>query len=66
MPYADPEKQKAAQAKWYREKYAKDHSFRAMQSVRKGEYLQTEEGKAKNRATQARHRARKRPTSENP
>ncbi|MBB5035804.1 hypothetical protein [Prosthecobacter dejongeii] len=27
MPYADPEKQKAAKAKWYREKRASDPAF---------------------------------------
>jgi hypothetical protein len=34
MPYTDPEKQKAAKAKWYREKRAKDAKFRKAEKKR--------------------------------
>ena len=40
MPYSDPAKQRAAQAKWYREKYAKDRKFRHAESDRKADWFQ--------------------------
>lgn len=34
MPYADPEKQREAKAKWYREKRASDPKFAAKEKKR--------------------------------
>jgi hypothetical protein len=64
MPYADPEKQKEAQARWYRQKYKTDRKFRQRESDRKAEWLQTEEGKESNAEASA--RARKAATSKAP
>ena len=58
MPYADPEKQREAQARWYREKYQSDRKFQNAEASRKADWLQTEEGKASNAAASARHRQR--------
>lgn len=59
MPYADPEKKRLAQAKWYREKYHADRKFRHAESDRKAAWLQTEEGKISNAEATARYRAAK-------
>lgn len=56
MPYADPEKQREAQARWYREKYGVSRTFRNKEKKRKADWLQTEEGKASNAAASARAR----------
>ena len=49
MPYADPEKQRAAKAKWYRAKCAKDAAFRKAERERKAAWLQTDLGRELNR-----------------
>jgi hypothetical protein len=56
MPYADPEKQKEAQARWYRKKYEQDRKFRAVESERKAAWLQTPEGRMSNAESSARFR----------
>lgn len=56
MPYADPQKQREAQARWYREKYQENRKFRRHESERKSLWLQTPEGKASNAAASARAR----------
>jgi hypothetical protein len=56
MPYADPEKQKEAQARWYRKKYEQDQKFRALESERKAAWLQTPEGRMSNAESSARFR----------
>ena len=66
MPYADPEKKRLAQAKWYREKYHANRKFRHAESDRKAEWLQTEAGKASNAEATARYRAAKRKVNVNP
>ena len=58
MPYADPDKQREAQARWYRAKYGADAGFREAEAERKAKWLQTEEGKASNAEASALHRAR--------
>ena len=58
MPYADPEKQREAHARWYREKYAKSKKFRQGEADRKSEWLQTDAGKESNAAASARARTR--------
>ena len=62
MPYADPQKQREAQARWYREKYQHDRKFRLLESDRKATWLQTEEGKASNAEASQRARARAKKT----
>ena len=57
MPYADPEKQREAQARWYREKYQTDRKFRRAEASRKADWLRTEEGRTSNAAATARYRA---------
>lgn len=59
MPYADPQRQKEAQARWYREKYDSDPRFRKREAARKADWLQTDEGRASNAAASARDRAKK-------
>jgi hypothetical protein len=59
MPYADPEKQREARARWYRSKYKSDANFAAQESARKADWLQTDEGKASNAAASARARTMK-------
>jgi hypothetical protein len=56
MPYADPEKQREAQRRWYLEKYQTDRKFRKAESVRKAGWLQSDEGKESNAAASARYR----------
>jgi hypothetical protein len=56
MPYADPEKQKEAQARWYRKKYEQDRKFRAAEAERKAAWLQTPEGRLSNAESSARFR----------
>jgi hypothetical protein len=56
MPYADPEKQKEAQARWYRKKYESEPKFRRRESERKAAWLQTDDGKESNREASARAR----------
>lgn len=60
MPYADPEKQREAQARWYREKYRRDQEFQRAEADRKAQWLQTDEGKESNAKASARHRERAR------
>lgn len=57
MPYADPEKQKAAQRESYRRRYEASRKFRREEAERKAEWLQ-EKGKPKNAAASARARAK--------
>ena len=59
MPYADPERQREAQARWYREKYGADAKFQKAEAKRKAKWLQTEEGKASNATASARARLKK-------
>ncbi len=59
MPYADPEKQREAQARWYREKYARNVAFQVAEANRKADWLQTEEGKQSNAEASARARRRR-------
>jgi len=59
MPYADPDKQREAQARWYRAKYSADAAFREAEAERKAKWLQTEEGRASNAEASALHRAQK-------
>jgi hypothetical protein len=56
MPYADPEKQKEAQARWYRKKYEQDRKFRTAEAERKAAWLQTPEGRMSNAESSARFR----------
>jgi hypothetical protein len=56
MPYADPKKQKEAQARWYRKKYEQDRKFRAAEAERKAAWLQTPEGRLSNAESSARFR----------
>jgi hypothetical protein len=56
MPYADPQKQREAQARWYRKKYEADAKFRNAESDRKAAWLQTPEGKLSNAESSARFR----------
>jgi len=56
MPYANPDDRRAAQARWYREKLARDRKFRHDESDRKAAWLQTDEGKASNAEATRRHR----------
>lgn len=58
MPYADPEKQKAARADWYRQEYAEKKSFRRAEAERKAAWQQTDDGRKKNRLAVARWRAK--------
>lgn len=58
MPYADPEKQKAAQRESYRRRYEASRKFREEEAERKAEWLQAK-GKDKNAAASARARAKK-------
>ena len=44
MPYADPEKQRAAKAAWFRKKYG-DAAFAAKEAKRKAAWLQTDRGR---------------------
>jgi|GEM_PF-4196096 len=60
MPYADPEKQKAARAEWFRQEYAEKKSFRRAEAERKAAWQQTDEGREKNRLAVARWRAKQR------
>lgn len=48
MPYADREKQREAQRRWYREKYWREKEFREAEAERKAQWLQTDEGKLSN------------------
>lgn len=48
MPYADPDKQREAKARWYRERYNSDRKFRNEEAARKADWLQTAEGKDSN------------------
>lgn len=48
MPYADKEKQKEAQARWFREKYQHDKDFQEQEKARKADWLQTPGGTEKN------------------
>lgn len=59
MPYADPIKQKEAQAKWYAKKYKTDRKFRQAESDRKAAWLQTDEGRASNYEATIRHLKKK-------
>lgn len=59
MPYADKDKMRAAQAKWYRKKYGTDEAFRLTEAIRKAEWLQTDEGRASNLEASKRARCRK-------
>lgn len=54
MPYLNPEDRRRAQARWKREKYARDRKFRHAESDRKAEWLQTPEGKELNLAASKR------------
>jgi hypothetical protein len=63
MPYADKEKQREAQARWYREKYVNDRKFRSKEAKRKAAWLQTEEGKESNAAASARARKKVKTTA---
>jgi hypothetical protein len=56
MPYADPEKQREAQARWYREKYQSDAAFQHEEATRKAAWLQTDPGRVSNAAASARYR----------
>jgi hypothetical protein len=56
MPYADPEKQREAQARWYQEKYEKNRAFRRREAKRKAQWLRTADGKASNAAASTRAR----------
>lgn len=60
MPYADPEKQRAAQRESYRRRYAASAEFREQEAARKAEWLQTEDGRLSNMAASAWHREQKR------
>ncbi len=60
MPYADPEKQREAQARWYQEKYGNNRSFQRREARRKALWLQTEAGQASNAKASARARVRAR------
>lgn len=55
MPYADPEKQKAAQRESYRRRYAASKELREAEAARKAAWLQTDEGKASNLESTKRH-----------
>lgn len=58
MPYSDPEKQRAAQARSYAKRLAAGWAFKRAEALRKAAWLQTEEGKTANAAASRRHRAR--------
>ena len=58
MPYADPQKQREAQAAWYRRKYA-EKDFAEAESDRKKAWLQTEDGKTSNAAASKRVRQKR-------
>jgi hypothetical protein len=60
MPYADPEKQREARARWYRNRYNSDTRFAALEARRKADWLQTDDGKASNAAASSRARAMRR------
>lgn len=59
MPYADLTKRRACRARSARKKYAQDANHRALESVRKAEWLRTQ-GKPLNAAATARHRLARR------
>ncbi len=56
MPYADPEKRKAAQRESFRRRYAASDEMRKRESERKSEWLQTDAGKASNQTATTKHR----------
>lgn len=62
MPYADPKKQKAAKAEWYRKKYANDPVFRAKQDAKRDKWLKTSRGTAMAREQRRRTKQRKNPS----
>jgi hypothetical protein len=59
MPYADPEKQREAKARWYRNRYSESPLFRYNEKLRKADWLQTPEGKESNAEASARARKRR-------
>lgn len=59
VPYADPQKQKEAQARWYQAKYERDADFRAQEANRKAEWLKTEKGNQSNIEASDRYREKK-------
>lgn len=50
MPYADPERQKAAKAAWYRKEYATNPEFRAKQDAKRDKWAKTDRGAERVRA----------------
>lgn len=55
MPYADPDKQRAAQAESYRRRY-QNRNFARAEAERKAAWLQTEEGQLLNHEATRRFR----------
>jgi hypothetical protein len=53
MPYADPEKQKAAMRERYRERYERERGFRSAENTRKRELYATNRRYAKAKREQA-------------
>lgn len=58
MPYADPEKQKAAKAAWYRARYASDPDFRRAQVEKCARQYVADPAAAKARVYRSRARAK--------
>lgn len=58
MPYADPEKQREAQARSYKNRRERSRKFREAEKKRRRDYNATDAGMESNRACQARWYAR--------